>query len=947
MKRLAVAVMTVLLWASTDVVADTYDLLPARPPERPDAVVRGMLKVRFAPHVVHSDDAIAASTRLGLVIERAYLPYERSVRASLQASTIRPTALPSQRLLDVEDRLLRSYVVRYDPAQGEPERVCARLQRDCGDIEIAEPLTVSQLCAEPNDPRVGDQAMLKTIRAFEAWEVEDGDTSVLIGISDSGIRQDHEDLVGSLHTNHAEIPDNGIDDDDNGYVDDHRGYNFCTKIDGTKPGNTFNPREGHGTGVSGICGATVNNGIGIAGVANQCRLVPLKTMPDNVNGIVFGYESIMYCAVNGIHVVNCSWGGFSRSCIDEDMVVYATERGTAVVAAAGNHGTTAPFYPAAYPGVLSVGVTNARDGVVSMTGRGYFVDVMAPGQETITTSNDGTYGGFCCTSGSSPIAAAIVGLVRARHPQLTPQEACALVRMTTDDIDQLNVSVANLVPGRVNALRAVTMPPDSIPAVRVELVSVEREQGGRWGPGDKVNVTVRFVSDLAAMRDVNAEMDVVGPAASAVRLQQINTYIGNIAAGGTSTPSVRLTTFEVVRDVDSATLIRVVLRGKTAAGDDHRQTLLVPIIPSPSYITLRNDVMSISVGDRGRLGKADAARGLGEGITYRTSCGLLYEGGLVVSTGTRVVDNIRFGSRTNDHFRSLKPFRDPDPQVGRIADADAPDSLRLGIQVEQRIRLAEADSGLFVSDVVLTNVSDSVLHNVAMAWFCDWDLGSLPVENRVRDRYEYGSDAMVTVVAERGDAPAVTCAVTSPHSDVHPFAVGIDNTITYGLMPPRMKDSLMRSGISYDQVNDVAMMVGYRLDGPLRPGERKLMRLVIAVDDSVARSQGLAGVGVRAPDARVPMPVTVFPQPSSDVAYVTVELPERPELWTISVDVADLLGKQVASVRRSGLAPGRSIIPVDVSMLASGTYSLVIARSQAVSSDDAGSRIVVPLSVVR
>lgn len=947
MMRMALVVMMVLVWATSVAVAGTLDILPARPPERPDAVVRGMLKVRFAPHVVHAEDAAAASARLGLIIERAFLPYERSVRAALQASTIRPTVRPSQRLLDVEDRLLRSYVVRYDPSLGDPERVCARLQRECGDIEIAEPFTVSQLCAEPNDPRVGEQDMLETIKAFEAWDVEDGDTTVLIGISDSGIRQDHEDLAPSLHTNHAEIPDNGIDDDDNGYVDDHRGYNFCTKIDGTQSGNTFNPREGHGTGVAGICGATVNNGIGIAGVANQCRLVPLKTMPDNVNGIVFGYESIMYCAVNGIHVVNCSWGGFSKSCIDEDVVVYATGRGTAVVAAAGNHGTTAPFYPAAYPGVLSVGVTNARDGVVSMTGRGYFVDVMAPGQGTLTTGNDGTYGGFCCTSGSSPIAAAIVGLVRARHPQLSPEEACAVVRMSADDIDILNVSVADLIPGRVNALRAVTMPPDSIPAVRVELVSVEREQGGRWGPGDKVNVTVRFMSDLATMRDVSAEMDVVGPAASAVRLQQINAYIGNIAAGGAATPSVRLTTFEVIRDVDTATLIRIALRGKTADGDDHRQTLLVPVIPSPSYTTLRNGVMSISVGDRGRLGKADAARGLGEGITYQTSCGLLYEGGLVVSTGARVVDNIRFGIRTNDHFRALKPFRDPDPLVGRIADADAPDSLRLGIQVEQHVRLASADSGLFVDDVVLTNVSDSVLHDVAMAWFFDWDLGSLPVENRVRDRYEYGSDAMATVVAERGDAPAVTCAVTSPHTDVHPFAVGIDNTITYNLMPPRMKDSLMRSGVSYEQVNDVAMMVGYRLDGPLRPGERKLMRLVIAIDDSVARSQGLAGVGVRAPDARVPMPVTVFPQPSSDVAYVTVELPERPELWTVSVDVADLLGKQVAAVRRSGLAPGRNIIPVDVSKLASGTYSLLIARSQAMAVGDADDRIIVPLSVVR
>jgi serine protease len=947
MMRAWVAVAVLAAMTGPVMAGDAIRLLPARLPERPDIVAEGMLKVRFRADALQVYGAQALAARYGLAIDRAVLPYERSVRAALEASTLRPTVVPSARLHDIEDRLLRSYVVRYDPSMGEPERLCARLQRDCGDIEIAEPFAVPQLCAEPNDPRVGEQKMLPTIRAFDAWDVEDGDTTVLIGISDSGIRQDHEDLAGSLHTNWQEIPDNGLDDDGNGYVDDHRGYNFCTSIDSTPPGNTFNPREGHGTGVAGICGATVNNGIGIAGVANQCRLVPLKTMPDNLNGILFGYESIMYCAVNGIHVVNCSWGGFSKSCVDEDVVAYATERGTAVVAAAGNHGTTAPFYPAAYPGVLSVGVTNHDDGIVGMTGRGHYVDVMAPGQGTVTTSNDGTYGGFCCTSGASPIAAAIVGLVRSKHPQLSAEEACALVRMSADDIDMRNVTVADLIPGRVNALRAVTMPPDSIPAVRVELVSTERDQGGRWGPGDDVHVTVRFMSDLAGMRDVSAEMDVVGPAATSVQLQQINTYIGTIAAGGVATPATRLTTYKVLRDVDTTTLIRIVLRGTTTSGDDHRQTLLVPIMPSPSYTTLRNDVMAITVGDRGRLGKADVARGLGEGITFRSSCGLLYEGGLLVSTGKRVVDNIRFGQRTNDHFRSIKGFRGDLPDQGIIADADAPDSLRLGVQVQQHVRLASADSGLFVNDVVLVNTGDSVLRDVVMAWFFDWDLGSLPVENRVRDTYVSASDAMTTVVAERGDAPAVTCAIGTPHADLHPFAIGIDNTITYSLMPPRMKDSLARWATSYEQVNDIAVMTGVRLDGPLRPGEGKFMRLVIAIDDSVARSQGLASVGLRAPDGRIPEPVTVFPQPASEVANVTIELPERPELWHVSIDVVDLLGRRMAAVHRNDLGPGRTIIPIDVTSIASGTYSLVIRRSQAISIDDAEGRIVAPLSVVR
>ena len=115
-------------------------------------------------------------------------------------------------------------------------------------------------------------------------------------------------------------------------------------------------------------------------------------MPEGVPGIVYGYESIMYCALNDIDVVNCSWGGFSSSCINQSIIDYAVARGVAVVAAAGNHGTATPFYPGAYNGVLNVGVTNPDDDVISMTGHGPTVDIMAPGQQTWTTSSDSTYG---------------------------------------------------------------------------------------------------------------------------------------------------------------------------------------------------------------------------------------------------------------------------------------------------------------------------------------------------------------------------------------------------------------------------------------------------------------------------------------------------------------------------------------------------------------------------
>jgi hypothetical protein len=935
---LALLVLTTVTHAAT---AQSLRLLPARPPERLDDVVAGQLKIRLRPEAVLDNDVCAVVARYGLMVERAYLPYAQSLQAQLDAATVVQRSTPSARALMLDERLRRSYVVRYDTSRGEPERMARMLVLGCTDIEVAEPVTVGRLTGEPNDSLVSQQPMLTTIRAFDAWDVEGGDTLVLIGISDSGVLQEHEDLAPSLHTNWREVPNNGVDDDNNGYIDDYRGYNFGTALDSTAYGNTFNKREGHGTGVAGICGAAANNGIGIAGVAGACRMVPLKTMPDNINGILYGYESIMYCALNGIHVVNCSWGGFSKSCIDEDVIAYAVERGTAVVAAAGNHGTTAPFYPAAYEGVLSVGVTDPEDNVIGMSGRGAFVDVMAPGQRTLTTSNDGGYGGFCCTSGSAPIVSGIVGLVRSKHPTITPAQACAMVRTAVDDIGAKNAAVADLIPGRVNVLRAVTLPPDSVPALRVASTTIARNGGGRWGPGDDVEVRVALATELAELRDARAALDVVGPAADAIALQTTNVALGSIV-GTAVTGEQTITTARVLRDVDTMTFIRMTVTGTTLAGEEHRQTLLLPIVPAPPYLTLQNDVLSLSVGDRGRLGWADVQRGLGDGVRYKTACGLLYEAGLIVSTGQRVVDNIRAGRGTNDHFRPEKPFRDPTPSLGIVTDADAPDSMRLGVRVTQQVSIASADTGVVVNDIIIENISDTILSNVALGWFFDWDLGSLPSANVVR-----AAGSRATMLTSRRDAPAVTVALSSPYTDVRVRVVGVDNTITYSAMPPSMKDSLLRADGSYVDTNDVAIVARCVLDQPLRPGERKLLRMVISIDDDSARSTAEADARINTADVRVPPSITVYPQPSSDRALVSYDasraMADPQGAATVTLDIYDNLGRHLGIVASANVGQARLIIPIDLRSLPSGTYALkATLRGQSIMTHD-----VVPLVIVR
>ena len=839
MRAFAVSLLTALAFASC--VAQS--ILPADPSVRRDPVLAGTLKVRLTQTAMRNELPNTLLSELGLTLVRPLLKFEQSVRWQrnkhrdrLQSST------NDEALFRYEDELLRTFIVTYSNTAIAPERMCAWLRPGCSAVEIAEPFVVSHITAEPDDPQRTDQAMLALINVYEAWDIEEGSDTVLIGISDTGVLQTHEDLKDALFINSGEIPNNNIDDDSDGYVDNYNGYNFCTLDDGTAPGDTYNSREGHGTGVAGICGAVVNNGVGIAGVANKCKLVPLKTMPNTIGGIVYGYESMIYCAVTGVDIINCSWGSQSRSCIDESVVQYAIARGVAVVAAAGNHATAAPFFPAAYKGVLGVGVTDAGDNVIGMSAVGPTVDIMAPGQGTRTTSNDGTYGGFCCTSGAAPIVSGVLGLIRSKYPTLTPLQACAIAREAVTQSPWVSIpddkTPALLPLGRLNARTSVSVRPDSVPSVEIDTVVVSATSDDtRWTVGDTLLASIVVRNVLATWTPTTVSIDLApfSPLLS----------VGVVPAGAAQTPEgIVLTSGEtysvlvpllVTRDTDTSSFIR--MRMQSGAGATTQ--VLAAITPSPAFRILRNDVLTLSVGDNARIGNVDIDRAQGTGLLYRGYCGQLYEGGLMVGAGGRVVSAVRAVRGIDDHFLPVKRFTRPDPLRGIVRDDKAPDSLRLGIEVQQVVHIASGDTGVFVSDITLKNVSDSTLRDVAAAWFLDWDLGNQPVQNRT-ELVEYNTAehrGVQGVWSTSAGAPYVACATMSVHSDAAPICAGINNATTYDGFSVSEKDSLMRSGASIQHASqaDIAVVSGMRFTSAIPSGGVRTFRMVWSIDlDDVA-----------------------------------------------------------------------------------------------------------------
>jgi subtilisin family serine protease len=203
--------------------------------------------------------------------------------------------------------------------------------------------------------------------------------------------------------------------------------------------------HGHGTAVAGIIAARSNNKQGITGACWFRLVMPVKVLDRNGSGddtqIAAG---IVWAIDHGARVINLSLGGPGTTPELTAALAYAARKGVVVVAAAGNSGTTIPFYPAADPNALSVAATTFDDQPYNWTNFGSWVNVAAPGCN-IAPILSGGYGAFCGTSSASPLVAGIAALALSERPTATGTQV-------VQAIEQSAKPVGSFVHyGRVNA----------------------------------------------------------------------------------------------------------------------------------------------------------------------------------------------------------------------------------------------------------------------------------------------------------------------------------------------------------------------------------------------------------------------------------------------------------------------------------------------------------------
>lgn len=638
--------------------------------------------------------------------------------------------VPQQRRRASAVPIANIYFAYFNPSAA-PEQVAAALRRS-PEVVYAEPKQIHQIAATPNDPLFLNQPFFDVVRARQAWDTVRGEQgNVVIAIVDGGTDIAHPDLAANLWRNPGEIANNGLDDDNNGYVDDVHGWNFANNSpDPTGLASTPSNAD-HGTHTAGIAAAATNNNTGVAGMSWNAKLMPICAGdPETDRYITFGFEGILYAANNGADVISLSWGSYSNSAFEQDVIDYVTDLGVAVVAAAGNDNSAALHYPSAYRNVLAVANTTNDDLKYSASNYGPWVDVAAPGIGVLSTISHGNYANYSGTSMSCPLVAGLVALVRTQHPDWNGLQAAEQVRVTADNLDAKNPAYAGLLGrGRMNAERAVT---ESSPAVRlVGFNFTETDGDGVIEPGETVAVTVTLRNYLAPVSNLN------------LTLSESDNY------ATVTTASVRIAALGMLQQASAPEALRFAVANNAPSGHPIEFTLnmasaeyqdvdrfTLTVLPAAGAVNINNVTTTVTnVGRLGGLDPSDASSGLG--FRFRGGPSLLFEGSLIAGTGPTQVSNAARGllagnQQLNDQdfiaaaggdLRVSTPGNRTDQEsIGIFEDRAANNPMNIRVTQESFAQKDAPNDDFILLQYTIENLNTEPLNNFHFGVFLDWDI---------------------------------------------------------------------------------------------------------------------------------------------------------------------------------------------------------------------------------
>lgn len=393
--------------------------------ESPTQVVEDALK--------ESDKSPTAKLKIVSVIKKGGKPVIKTATAAGAdaAKEVVSAVQDDPRLLAVEVDLATTHVLG-DPAPGDAGATQPPVQ-----------------AAATNDPKWSSMWGLQRLGAESVWQTTRGASDVKVAVVDTGVSR------------HVDLPESQI----------------LAGVDTSGEGGTDGRTDGHGHGthVTGTIVASVDNAIGVAGLAPGVTILPVKVLKANGSGTSSAVaQGIIYAANQGADVISMSLGGDYSSVI-ATAVQYAISKGSLPIAAAGNSRTSGSpvSYPAALPGVVGVAATASDDTYAYFSNAGSYVDIAAPGEGIWSTLPAGKYAAWSGTSMATPHVSAVAALIisAAEAQNLNDVPIDLLMESTADDLGATGWDQdygAGLVDP-VGALAALSSPTEASPNAPTEV----------------------------------------------------------------------------------------------------------------------------------------------------------------------------------------------------------------------------------------------------------------------------------------------------------------------------------------------------------------------------------------------------------------------------------------------------------------------------------------------
>ena len=336
------------------------------------------------------------------------------------------------------------YVATFEGYQ--PAQAAVASLRGAAGVRWAELDGIADYSLQLNDPLFPDQLWAQSIDLEGAWSVTRGRAEVVVAVIDSGVSRSHPDLEGKLLQGRDFLNGDNEPEDD----------------------------IGHGTAVAGIVAAAGDDQIGIAGVALEARVLPVKVGSVDGAPISILAQGIIWAVDQGAAVINLSLVADQTSVALQDALLYAYDNDVPVIAAAGNE-PDAVTYPGAYEQAISVGASTFWGTVTDFSTRQNRVDLIAPGASILapwwSPADGNTWTSVTGTSFAAPMVSGTLALLLSIDPELTVEELRTLLRDSA-----LPVSGDTPVPG------AGAGQLDAGAALRTLL---ERSLAATWAPADR------------------------------------------------------------------------------------------------------------------------------------------------------------------------------------------------------------------------------------------------------------------------------------------------------------------------------------------------------------------------------------------------------------------------------------------------------------------------------